>query len=267
MNTDLTEIFKNLGIVGLNLLVIPFIFVTLLTYLNRDTKKFLANGFGVNSELYLGFIGIFFHELSHLLTAVLFGHRIDRVRLLKRPHPDRVGADGQPDLALGYVNHTWNQRNWYQTIGNLFIGIAPIFGCAAVLLGLTALLIPSIFNGMLALVADPFNLNWQGFSQALGGDTHPFMRWTIMILLSLNISIGGFDLSAADFANSRIGLIGFVGIITAVTVILTMLNLADGYLKVVAAAITLLALVLGYSLFVSFLTNLLVRLGLQIKDH
>ena len=41
-----------------------------------------------------------------------------------------------------------------------------------------------------------------------------------MILLSLNISIGGFDLSAADFANSRIGLIGFVIVVVALTVFL-----------------------------------------------
>lgn len=267
MNTDLSLIFKNLGIVGLDLVVIPFIFITLLTYINRDTKRFLANGFGVNSELYLGFIGIFFHELSHLLTAVIFGHRIDRVRLLKRPHPNQRGADGEPDLALGYVNHTWNQRNWYQTTGNLFIGIAPIFGCAAVLLGLTALLIPSWFHGMLVLIANPFQLDWTGFLSALGGDDHALIRWIVMILLSLNISIGGFDLSTADFANSRIGLIGFVTIVVALTVFLTMFNVASGFLQVVTAAIILLAVVLGYALVISILTNFVVRLAFQIKEH
>jgi len=267
MNTDFVLIFKNLGIVGLDLVAIPFIFVTLLTFLNRNTKAFLANGFGMDSELYLGFIGIFFHELSHLLTAILFGHRIDKVRLLKRPHPNQLGADGKPDMALGYVNHTWNQRNWYQVTGNLFIGIAPIFGCAAVLLGLTALLIPSWFQGMLTLISNPFQLNWSGFFSALGGDNHPWLRWTIMILLSLNLSIGGFDLSTADFANSRIGLIGFLTIIVVVTVGLTMFNMASGFLTFITGAIILLALVLGYALLISLFTNLLVRLALQIKDH
>lgn len=267
MNTDLGIIFKNLGIVGLDLIVIPFVFVALLTYLNRDTKRFLANGFGVNSELYLGFIGIFFHELSHLLAALVFGHRIEQVRLLKRPHPQQRGRDGQPDLALGYVNHTWNQRNWYQTTGNLFIGVAPIFGCAAVLLGLTALLIPSWFQGMLTLIANPFALDWTGFFGALGGDSHPWVRWPIMILLSLNLSIGGFDLSAADFANSRIGLIGFITIVVVLTVGLTLFNAASGFLRLLTAAIILLAVVLGYALLISLLTNLLVRLALQIKEH
>jgi len=267
MNTDLGLIFKNLGIVGLDVIVIPFIFITVLTYLNRDTKRFLANGFGLNSELYLGFLGIFFHELSHLVTALVFGHRIDRVRLLKRLHPDQPGFDGQPDLALGYVNHSWNQRNWYQTTGNLFIGIAPIFGCAAVLLGLTALLVPSLFQGMLTLVANPFALDWVGFRQALGGDTHAGLRWTLMLVLSLNISVGGFDLSTADFANSRIGFIGFVTLVTILTVGLTMLNHVAAFLKIVTAAMILLAVVLSYALLVSLITNLLVRLALQIKDH
>lgn len=267
MNTDLTLILKNLGIVGVDLLVIPLVFVALLTLLNRNTKAFLANGFGVNSELYLGFIGIFFHELSHLLTAILFGHRIDKVRLLKRPHPNRRGLDGQPDLALGYVNHTWNQHNWYQVTGNLFIGIAPIFGCAAVLLGLTAVLMPSWFHGMLTLIANPFDLNWTGFLGELGGDDHPWIRWTLMILLSLNLSIGGFDLSAADFANSRIGLIGFITIIVLLTIGLTVFNLASGFLTFLTGAIILLAVVLSYALIISLFTNLLVRLALQIKDH
>ena len=88
-----------------------------------------------------------------------------------------------------------------------------------------------------------------------------------MILLSLNISIGGFDLSTAHFANSRIGLIGFVIIMTAITVLLTMGNLASGFLKFITAAIILLAVVLSYALLVSLFTNLLVRLGLQIKEH
>ncbi|WCJ47847.1 hypothetical protein OE230_02745 [Levilactobacillus brevis] len=236
MNTDLGLIFKNLGIVGLDVIVIPFIFITVLTYLNRDTKRFLANGFGLNSELYLGFLGIFFHELSHLVTALVFGHRIDRVRLLKRLHPDQPGFDGQPDLALGYVNHSWNQRN-------------------------------CLFQGMLTLVANPFALDWVGFRQALGGDTHAGLRWTLMLVLSLNISVGGFDLSTADFANSRIGFIGFVTLVTILTVGLTMLNHVAAFLKIVTAAMILLAVVLSYALLVSLITNLLVRLALQIKDH
>jgi len=58
-----------------------------------------------------------------------------------------------------------------------------------------------------------------------------------------------------------------VTIIVILTVGLTLLNVASGFLTFLTGAIILLALVLGYALLISLLTNLLVRLALQIKDH
>lgn len=267
MTIDYALIFKNLGIAGFWLLALPFIYIALLTYINRDTKRYLANGCGVNSELYLGWLGIFFHETSHLLVAVLFGHHITGVRLLKRPHPDKLDAQGEPDLTLGYVNHTWNQRNWYQNTGNLFIGIAPIFGCTAVLLGLTALLLPNLFSGILVLTAHPLALDWESFREALVAASDPWWHWLIMLLVAMNISIGGFDLSSADFANSQTGLIGFTTVVVAITVILTMAGAATGWLSGIAALMLVISVVLTFSLIVSVIANLLVRLFLQIKWH
>lgn len=267
MTVDYALIFKNLGLVGLWLLVIPFLFITLLTYINRDTKRYLANGCGINSELYLGWLGIFFHETSHLLVALLFGHHITSFRLLKRPHPDQTTPNGDRDLTLGYVNHTWNQNSWYQNTGNLFIGIAPIFGCSLVLLGLTAWLLPSLFQSILALTTTPLSLDWENFREALTGATDPWWHWLIALILAINISVGGFDLSQADFANSKTGLIGFTAVITAITVVLTLFQAASGWLKGIAAIILILSVVLTFSLVVSVLANLLVRLFLQIKWH
>lgn len=267
MTVDYALIFKNLGLVGVWLLLIPFIFITLLTYINRDTKRYLANGCGVNSELYLGWLGIFCHELSHLLVAVIFGHHITGVRLLKRPHPDHKLANGEADLTLGYVNHTWNQRSWYQNTGNLFIGVAPIFGCSLVLLGLTAGFLPSVFQGILALTTTPLNLDWVTFRQALVTGHESWWRWLVMLILAVNISVGGFDLSSADFANSKIGLLGFAAVMAAITVILTLVNFATGWVTGIAAIMLVLCVVLTFSLIVSVLANLLVKLFLQIKWH
>jgi hypothetical protein len=42
---------------------------------------------------------------------------------------------------LGYVFHSYNRKSIYQTVGNFFIGIAPIIsGTAALFLGLYFLL-------------------------------------------------------------------------------------------------------------------------------
>lgn len=267
MTVDYALIFKNLGIVGLWLIVIPFSFIALLTYINRNTKHYLANGLGVDSELYLGWLGIFFHETSHLLVALLFGHHITAVRLLKRPHPDRRDANGDPDLTLGYVNHTWNQRNWYQNTGNLFIGIAPIFGCTLVLLGLTALFLPTLFSGIIALTATPLSLDWESFREAIVGASDPWWHWLVMLILAMNISVGGFDLSSADFANSQVGLIGFASVLAAITVVLTLFQSATGWLTGIAAVMVVVSVVLTFSLIVSVLANLLVRLVLQVKWH
>lgn len=83
----------------------------------------------------------------------------------------------------------------------------------------------------------------------------------------MNISIGGFDLSAADFRNSKMGLIGFTILILVVTAIWTLLTGAAGWLRGVATVMALLAVILSGALLISGLANLLVRLCLHVKWH
>lgn len=267
MTINYMLLIQNLALIVFWLLVVPGAFIALLTGVNRNTKQYLANGFGINSELYLGFIGIFCHELSHLLVALLFGHRITGVRLLKRPHPNQRTRNGDSDLALGYVNHTWNQGNWYQSTGNLFIGIAPIFGCSLVLLGLTAWLLPGLFAGLVAFASHPLALDWSALRHAITDANDSWGHGLIVFILAMNISIGGFDLSAADFRNSKMGLIGFTILILVVTAIWTLLTGAAGWLRGVATVMALLAVILSGALLISGLANLLVRLCLHVKWH
>ena len=63
-------------------------------------------------------IGTPIHECSHALFCLLFGHKIQKVVLF---NPDKRGT-------LGYVTHSYNNRNLWQVMGNFFIGIAPLFG-------------------------------------------------------------------------------------------------------------------------------------------
>lgn len=61
-------------------------------------------------------IGIIFHELCHLVLAVVFGHKIDKVSLKGAFFP-RYPA---------YVLTSYNPRSFYQRLGTLFIAWAPL---------------------------------------------------------------------------------------------------------------------------------------------
>ena len=89
-----------------------------LVYLcNRSFYRMLGNSRTVC--LATGIIGTPIHELSHAILCIVFGHRITDMKLFQID--DESGT-------LGYVNHSYNPKNFYQKIGNYFIGVAPLFG-------------------------------------------------------------------------------------------------------------------------------------------
>ncbi|WP_318765603.1 hypothetical protein [Lactiplantibacillus carotarum] len=252
------ELIENNGLVLLITLGIPGGFAWLLTIINRRSKANLVNHFGINSQVYCGFLGIMLHEISHLIMAIIFRHGIQSVRLLKRPHlhPDDEAND---DLALGYVNHTWNRHNPYQVIGNLFIGVAPIFGCTAALLGLDQLLAPGLAQAILKLAESPSQPDWTGSWTALV--TTPVGWWQALVLLFLTVTIvlGGFDLSPADYQNSALGLYTTFGIIIVVTTLLTLIGIT-GWIQVLVSWGFTLAIILCYSLIVSLIVMLITQI-------
>ena len=74
-------------------------------------------------------IGTPIHELGHAIMCLIFGHKIQEVRLwIPPPHENGMA---------GYVSHQYNKRNLWQNLGNLFIGLGPILsGLAVVVLAL-----------------------------------------------------------------------------------------------------------------------------------
>ena len=169
----------------------PVIVGSLVVAISRANKRLSIVLGGFYGQVILGGIGVIIHELSHLLVALLFGHRIDRVSLLHFPD-----AHDPNDRGLGYVSHVWNDDSLYQKIGNVFIGIAPVIGCSLAMVISTRFLVPTLYDRWLL---------------AIGGGTitnQPLLWWHVLIwlVLMINISVGGFDLSGADLQNSRQGL-------------------------------------------------------------
>jgi hypothetical protein len=87
--------------------------------IERFVQVRLAERFGWKSVLWTAWLGTPIHELSHAFFCKVFNHRIDEMQLF------------EPDLRsgrLGYVKHSFRKRNWFEEIGNVFIGIAPLIG-------------------------------------------------------------------------------------------------------------------------------------------
>jgi hypothetical protein len=79
------------------------------------------------------------HELGHAFFCLVFRHKIVDMQLF------RPGRDG----SLGYVNHAYNPKSYYQSIGNFFIGTGPIWFGAAVIYTLSLyMLTPAAFEPM-----------------------------------------------------------------------------------------------------------------------
>ena len=107
-------------------------------YLEKLNNKFLFEALGRAGILITGFIGTIIHETGHYLMCPIFGHKVVEVKLF-RPFESRN------DNVLGYVRHSYDKSSLYQTIGNFFIGIAPLIFGIIVILILLRILLPDSF--------------------------------------------------------------------------------------------------------------------------
>ena len=126
-------------------LLAPFVaFALVIHWFERITQQRLAERFGWRSVMWTGWLGTPIHELSHAAMCVLFRHRVDDIALFE---PDRESG------RLGYVKHSFRRGNWFEEIGNLFIGIAPLIGGSIALAALLMLILRVGMIPTLALMA------------------------------------------------------------------------------------------------------------------
>lgn len=110
------------------------ILVALLHLQERVTSRHIAHHLGWRGVLLTGWLGVPVHELSHLIAALLFGHRIIAWKLFD---PDPVTG------TLGYVRHAYSRRSPWQVLGGFFIGVAPLLAGATVLGGILCWMAPA----------------------------------------------------------------------------------------------------------------------------
>ena len=148
-----------------------------------------------------GFLGTPVHELSHALMCLIFGHRITEIKLFQ------INSD---DGTLGYVNHSYNPKNFYHKIGNFFIGIAPITVISLLLYLLSLVLVPNMFELMFSRTASgTFSIS--GIFDSLGFALEVFfsysrsITWWLFIIISTCLALH-MTLSLADIKGALSGL-------------------------------------------------------------
>ncbi len=126
----MTTLNQLIGILG-----IFFVAGIILYFLARFTRNTFVKSAGRKLDIVItGWLGTPVHEIGHAFFCLVFMHRINKIRLYQ---PN--SADG----SLGYVNHSYNPKNYYQKIGNLFIGAGPIIFGAFVLYAVMYYLLPN----------------------------------------------------------------------------------------------------------------------------
>ena len=212
------SLLEMISLVGL-LMVIGLV----LGLMERKANSYFFAAFGYKGILATAWIGTPVHEIGHAVMCVIFGHKITDMRLLMTNR-----ADG----TLGYVTHSYNQRSVYQTVGNFFIGIAPIIsGMGALFLSLYYLLPNSFkaFAGYLqeSVVPKSFDLTFfQGFTHAslvliqsiftLNNLFDPYF-W-IFLLIAIGVS-SHMALSRADIKGATQGLVTLYAVLFSVTLL------------------------------------------------
>lgn len=103
-------------------LLIFFVPTLVLTICVHLTSAFIEREgirvFGKYIYLYVfGWLGTICHELGHAIFCVIFRHKINEIKLFS-PNPSTG--------SLGYVNHSYEPTNLYQSLGNFFIGVGPV---------------------------------------------------------------------------------------------------------------------------------------------
>lgn len=200
MNTiNLTYIFQIYFTVATVLILILLISPLILSYIVSKAfaslERSMLTKMSSNQESLLMAPGIIIHELSHLVFAIIFGHKITSFKLFQLP--DQNGT-------RGYVNSSYND-SLYQKLGNCYVSIAP------------AIVITSIVS------YDIYYLYHTLFV------TPHFSWWILFAIIVLCTTINGVIISQADWDGFKVGVIPCIISLLLISVIITFVLISVQY--------------------------------------
>ena len=187
-------------------------------------RKLIGGGAGYKAVIFTAIIGTPIHEIGHALMCLIFGHRITEICLWD-PHC----TDGN----LGFVNHAYNPKNIYHRIGNLFIGLGPIFSGLGILTLIMFLVFPNTTSQYFSSAAEHIRMGEGIFSILLEGlkmipamiteGTRHIAIKIIAIIVMLSVSLH-ISLSPADIKGSADALPFYFGGVLIFTVITSLIG-------------------------------------------
>ena len=234
----------------------------------------IAGNVGYKLIIATSIVGTPIHELSHALGCVIFGHRIDDMKLFQPP-----SADG----TLGYVSHSYNPKNLYHKIGNFFIGIAPILGGSAVILLMTRFMVPEV-NADIARILGGVHisgefLSFSTLSTYVGVawemilaifDPKNFSNgwWWAFIILAVMIA-SHMELSLADIKGGFGGFVALAVLLLLVDIVLGLISTAllGGFTAFLTSfAVSIAGFLIISAVFSAILLTIAVALNLVLKQ-
>ena len=201
-------------------------------------------------------IGVPFHEISHLIFAVIFRHRITGVALF-RPFK------GRQDGNLGYVRHSYNRSSLWQTLGNFFIGVAPMLFGSAVLLVILLTCYPECFNIQTSFESEIDN--WTNAGQSfdrllLMFEPDSFFRLPMLLLIVFAVFVcPHLGMSKADFKGVLTGTMSLLGAGWIIPFYLTSWKNWLTYDQIISG-LTVFMIYYFYALLIGFVISALVML-------
>lgn len=148
------------------------------------TIKYFSRVFGWTGIIVTGVIGTPIHEISHWLMAKIFRHQVHSVSLFS---PDRNSG------KLGHVEHSYDRRSSYQSMGNFFIGSSPIIFCSAALIVLLYFFFPNPTAIITPLITLPHSIQEFLYAWSTSFGTAwaqiEFNNWKFWVFFFLSLSI------------------------------------------------------------------------------
>ncbi len=187
----------------------------------------MGPGIGRGVVIGTSIIGTPIHELSHALMCLIFGHQIQEIKLWQ---------PSAKDGTLGYVSHSYNRKNLYHILGNLFIGIGPIFGGLGVMTLCMYICFPQTVNTYFASVAGMVSVgsnvgdilleSLQMIPNMMGefsSDAVPVWGRVIGLVVMLSVSMH-INLSVADIKGAATAIPLYLVLILIPTVIISLMG-------------------------------------------